>query len=237
MNEYKTIGIIYAMHEEFLCIKRHVCLNINKITEKPFDISYINMSDKKVFLINSGIGKVNAAVATSILINQYQVELIINVGIAGAACDDLMVGDVVCPSKLVYYDVDVTVFGYKYGQIPRMPSYYESGQMYELFNNKYDINIVDGTLCTGDSFLTTKHSLLKIKEIFSDIMVVDMEGAAIGQVCLLFQKPLLLLKGVSDSVNEASTEDSEKNVNLAMLNVTKLLFLVLQNLTGDYYYE
>lgn len=86
------------------------------------------LEGKEVVLLKSGIGKVNAAMATTILHERYQPTAVINTGSAGGLDTSLSIGDIVISDRVVHHDVDVTAFDYQYGQIPSMPLYFESDQ-------------------------------------------------------------------------------------------------------------
>lgn len=115
------IGIIGAMEEEITLVKELMNdITVSEIAGLTFYMGRINDTD--LVVVRSGIGKVNAAMCTQILIDRFEVKSIINIGVAGAIADDLGIGDIVLSTKLIEHDFDVTAFGHKKGVIPRMDS-------------------------------------------------------------------------------------------------------------------
>ena len=79
--------------------------------------------EKRVVVVRSGIGKVNAAVCTQILVDEFGVEVVINTGIAGSLNKDINIGDIVVSTDLVHHDMNAAGFGYPKGQIPQMEEF------------------------------------------------------------------------------------------------------------------
>lgn len=226
MTALKRIGVIFAMEEEGEVLKEHLS-SIEILRAAPYSVVSAHLNDKQVLMINSGIGKVNAAIAATLLIENYQPELILNIGIAGAVAPELKVGDVLMADACAYYDVDATVFGYQHGQVPRMPTHFQSLLTEIKHNADFVFKVAKGMLCTGDSFLTTHDRIRDIKKIFPNIMAVDMEGAAIAQACHQFKVPFIMIKGISDQVDHFSKTDSENNVAVAMGHAGQVLVSVI----------
>lgn len=227
MQLFHKVGIILAMSEELEAIKSTLS-EWEVLRDTPYLGMKSRIGGKQLYVMNSGIGKVNAAAACTLLIAQYAPEIIVNIGIAGSVVSELRSGDVLVSDQCVYYDVDATVFGYQHGQVPRMPTHYESLWREVEKKNHPDFRVEKGMLCTGDSFLSSSHPVEKVKQYFSNIMAIDMEGAAIGQICYQFGVPFLMIKGISDHVNEHSPKDSEKNVLVAMEHAVKLLIALCE---------
>src|SRR5690625_2465192 len=114
-------GIIGAMDEEINYLKE-IMTNKEEIEVASVALTIGKIASQDIVLLKSGIGKVNAAMATTILIERFQPEYVINTGSAGGFTDTLQVGDVVVGNEIVHHDVDVTAFDYKYGQVPDMPA-------------------------------------------------------------------------------------------------------------------
>jgi len=150
------IGIIAAMPEELV----HLTQNLDKPQEVQVlgNTYYTGTIDKtEVVLVQSGIGKVMSAMSVAVLADHFQVEAIINTGSAGALAEGIAVGDVVIADKLVYHDVDVTAFGYAYGQMAGQPLYFESDKNFitRIQTNLSQLNQTWhlGLIATGDSFI------------------------------------------------------------------------------------
>ena len=183
--------IIAAMLEEVLLYSKEAKL----IEETPFLV----YKKEDVYLIVSGIGKVNAASALTYMLSRYpSIQQIINIGFVGGY-PPLKQGDIVKVEKTKYHDFDLQIFGYEHGQVPKMPTYYESNELlYSVLNYKPVL------LYTGDKFLTTA------LETTSDY-IVDMEGAAYYQVAHLFGKPMVSVKVVSDVIGSVDQVSSYKD--------------------------
>ena len=121
------IGIIGAMEEE-VAILKHKLVNLKEIEVAHVKFYRGQLNDKDVVLTQSGIGKVNAAISTTLLIEKFKPTLIINTGSAGALDDSLSVGDILISNNVMYHDADATAFGYDIGQIPQMPAQFEANQ-------------------------------------------------------------------------------------------------------------
>lgn len=121
----KTIGIIFAMAEELEALKKYL-----KITKEYtiFDLTFYESSFKNVncILVESGVGKVNSARTTQILIDNMKVDYVFNIGVAGGISDKLSVGDIVLGEKLVQHDFDITAFNHEKGYIPSVGVYIDA---------------------------------------------------------------------------------------------------------------
>ena len=115
----KTIGIIGAMDEEVSRLKEK--MHVKKV-EKKAGMEFFDgeLAGKEVVIVRSGIGKVNAGICTQILVDDFQVEAVINTGVAGSLKNEINIGDIVLSSDSLQHDMDATGFGYEPGIIPRM---------------------------------------------------------------------------------------------------------------------
>lgn len=202
----KNYGIIAAMQEEMQEIQKLMKEISNK---EIYGLNFIEgkISDKTIVLVEAGVGKVNAARTTQILIDKFDIDAIINVGSAGAANDKLNIGDIVIGKKLVQHDFDITAFGHPKGYISNLGQYFDSNnQLVERMENvmkdleNKDFNILVGTVASGDIFCTDSNMKEKIRNKF-EADAIEMEGAAIAQVCKLDNIPFIVIRGISDSPN------------------------------------
>ena len=202
----KKYGIIAAMNEEMQEIK-----NIMKDIEeqKVFELTFIKgtINNCHVVLVEAGVGKVNAARVTQILIDNFEIEAIINVGSAGSANDELDIGDIVIGDKLVQHDFDITAFGHPKGHISNVGQFVESNnllieKMEQTISSlqNLDFKIKIGTIASGDIFCTELKMKEKIRNKFG-AEAIEMEGAAIAQVCKLDNKPFIVIRSISDKPN------------------------------------
>ena len=199
-------GIIAAMQEEMHEIKnimQEICEM--QVYELTFFVGKIY--NNKVILVEAGVGKVNAARVTQILIDKFEVKKIINIGSAASCNDKLEIGDIVIGSKLVQHDFDITAFNHPKGYISNIGQFIESDielikkleKTITYLDNK-DFNITIGTIATGDIFCTDINMKNKIRTKFN-AEAIEMEGAAIAQVCKLDNIPFVIIRSISDKPN------------------------------------
>ncbi|WP_436859860.1 5'-methylthioadenosine/adenosylhomocysteine nucleosidase [Staphylococcus caeli] len=195
------IGIIGAMEEEVAILK-------DKIVElEEINIAHVKfykgfLHDKEVIVTQSGIGKVNVAISTTLLIQRFNPTLIINTGSAGALDTSLNVGDVVISDMVAYHDADARAFGYQLGQIPQMPAQFVADkQLIGLAKeaiNKQKLVAKTGLIVSGDSFIGTAEQRSTIKTNFPQAMAAEMEATAIAQTCYQFNLPFIITRAISD---------------------------------------
>lgn len=202
----KKCGIIAAMKEEMQEIEKIINEKQRKtIYELNFITGKINST--QVVLVEAGVGKVNASRTTQILIDNFDVDTIINVGSAGSANDELDIGDIVIASKLVQHDFDITAFGHTKGYISNVGQFIESDNtlIEEMKNTisklkNIECKIKIGIIATGDIFCTDLKMKEKIRNKFN-ADAIEMEGAAIAQVCKLDNIPFIVIRSISDKPN------------------------------------
>ena len=146
-----------------------------------------------------------SAMSVAILADHFQVDALINTGSAGAVAEGIAVGDVVIADKLAYHDVDVTAFGYAYGQMAQQPLYFESDKTF-VAKIQESLSQLDqkwhlGLIATGDSFVAGNDKIEAIKSHFPDVLAVEMEGAAIAQAAHALNLPVLVIRAMSDNAN------------------------------------
>ena len=194
------IGIISAMQIELdILIEELNCQKDEKYCGIDFYTTQLNGNE--LVLAVSGVGKVNAAIATTIMINTYGCNLIINTGIAGGLAR-VNTKDIIVANKLKYHDFDATCFNYEFGQVPGMPSYFapslDNLLAIKLILNKLNLKYKEATLYSGDRFVSSFKDLKKIYN--NECSIVEMEGAAVAQVCVKSGVDFLVIRYVSDIV-------------------------------------
>lgn len=193
------IGIITAMNAE----KKQIVQLLEEKSEKTNGkYLYIEgrLNGNELIIMESGIGKVNAAIGTLEMIKAYSPDCIISTGVAGGIDRNLSVMDVVVSKEIVYHDV-YCGDGNAYGQVQGLPLYFKGNET--LFNCAMQIDsdtpIHGGLICSGDQFITDPEELYTIKENFPEGLAVDMESGAIAQTCYLYQVPFLSFRIISDT--------------------------------------
>lgn len=195
-------GIIAAMPQELKVLVAHLA---EEKTEQVLGKTYHTgrLGKHEVVLVESGIGKVMSAMSVAILAERFGVDAIINTGSAGAVAEGLQIGEVVVADKLAYHDVDVTAFGYAFGQMAGQELYYVAdanlltGMRQVLAEQKITSHV--GLIATGDSFIAGQDKITAIKEHFPAVLAVEMEGAAIAQAAYNAGKPFLVIRAMSDT--------------------------------------
>lgn len=196
------IGIIAAMEQELQVLVEKL---EEKTSQQVLSNTYYSgkIAGHDLVLVQSGVGKVMSAMTVAILVDHFQVDALINTGSAGAVAEGLQIGDIVVADQLVYHDVDLTAFGYDYGQMSMQPLYFNCDTDFvETFkavlaeeNNSSHI----GLIATGDSFIAGQDKINHIKTAFPKVLAVEMEGAAIAQAAHAVGKPVLVVRAMSDT--------------------------------------
>lgn len=227
------IAIIGAMEEEVIILR-------NKLENTKQDViagSQFTEGTYKgieVVLLKSGIGKVNAALSTTLLLDRYKPDYVINTGSAGGFHEALNVGDVVISTEVRHHDVDVTAFGYEYGQVPGLPAAYKADPgLLEIAVKKAeeinDIQVVKGLIATGDSFMNDPVRVDYIRTKFQDLFAVEMEAAAIAQVCHQFETPFVVIRALSDIAGKESNLSFEQFLDQAAKHSANLVLKIVEN--------
>lgn len=225
------VGIIGAMHEEVIGLKNNM-KNLTTLQKAGCEFYHGELNGVDVILLQCGIGKVAASVGTTILLDQFNPDIVINTGSAGGLSTDLNVGDVIISNEVRYHDVDVTLFGYEYGQLPKMPAAFIPDQ--DLINiakkaaeKIEEIHIRDGLIITGDSFIHDEEVVNKIKSKLPKMEATEMEAASIAQVCHMFNKPFLIIRSISDVPGQESKQSFEEFLVVAAKNSGHLVEKIL----------
>ena len=222
------IGIIAAESKEMNEIKKLM----KNIEEKDlFNLQFFTgiIEEAECVLVECGEGKVNAARTTQIMIDNFKIDKLVNVGSAGAINEDLNVKDVVIADKLVQYDFDISGLGYEKGEICNIGKYIycdktlveECKQAIENIEND-SYKVVIGTIATADSFCDKPEIAKMVRKEFN-AECVEMEGAAVAQVCYLDKIPFLVIRGISDTPNGNNKIDFRKYLEVASKQSAKIL--------------
>ena len=224
------IGIVGAMAQE-------VEILAGLMTEKQVTqlagctIFEGNINGKAVALLQSGIGKVAAAVGTTALLQLTGPDVVINTGSAGGVAQGLKVGDIVISMETCYHDADVTAFGYAKGQLPACPPRFISDQKLTALAQQIALQqgqrVKQGLICSGDSFIQGGERLAQIKADFPDVLAVEMEAAAIAQVCHQFALPFVVVRAISDAGDGEAGMSFEEFLPLAAKQSSQMVLGML----------
>jgi adenosylhomocysteine nucleosidase len=229
------VGLIGAMEEEVAILRNQ----FEERTETETAHSHFysgKINGIKTVLLQSGIGKVNAALGTTLMIDRYHPDVVINTGSAGGTDPALDIGDVVISSGVVHHDVDATAFGYTNGQVPGMPAVYRPDPALSQLAKRCagraltGHRVITGLIGTGDSFMNDPERIRRIKTLFPDLKAVEMEGAAIAQVCYQFGTPFLIIRALSDIAGKESGITFDQFLKTAAGNSARFLLDLLKEL-------
>lgn len=187
-----------------------------------------------VALLQSGIGKTAAAVGTALLLQIAKPEMVINTGSAGGLDNRLNVGDIVISNEVRHHDVDVTAFGYEKGQLPANPAAFQADpELIDLAKSEVEkagFNAVMGLICSGDQFINGAEKIAQIQQDFSNVAAVEMEAAAIAQVCHAFDLPFVVVRAISDVADKESHLSFDEFLPLAAEKSSAIVLAMLKNL-------
>jgi len=220
----KYIGIIVATPEEMKELK-DIMVESKRIRIFNLDFYKGKINDKDYVLVKCGVGKVNAARTTQILIDNFNIESIINVGVAGGLNNNINIGDIVIGERLVQHDFDITAFGYEKGYISETGKFFESDKslIEKCKRIKIEnVQIMLGTIASGDIFCTDIKMKEKIRKKFNSDCV-EMEGASIAQTAYLCDVPFLVIRAISDIPNGNNQIDYEQFVEEAAKNCARFI--------------
>lgn len=222
-----TIGIIGAMDEEIALLKEaSEIVAAKNILGSDFYIA--KNSGKNIVVVKCGIGKVNAAVCTQVLIDHFAVDCVINVGVAGAIKNELKIGDVVISDDVVQHDMDVSPLGYAVGTIPDLDeSYFKADEnLIELAQKAAEKSInhkfYTGRIVSGDQFVASADKKKMLQSNFG-AYCAEMEGAAIGHTCYLNCVPFLIIRSISDNADGQAGISYPEFTKIAAKNSSDIL--------------
>jgi len=229
-------GIIGAMEPEVAILKAKLA-NCETSSHAGYTFYQGQIDNNDVVIVQSGIGKVAAALATAILLDRFTPDYIVNTGSAGGFNSTLKVGDIVVSSEVRYHDVDVTAFGYEIGQLPANPAAYIPHETLVTaakagIDELENIQAMAGLITTGDTFMTKDDDIAKARANFPTMAAVEMEGAAIAQTCHQFNVPFVIIRSLSDIAGKESPTSFDEYLETASVNSSKLVISMLNALKG-----
>ncbi len=231
-------GIIGAMDQEVAILAEAIeNPQTTSVAGMTFTEGKIGSADTVV--VRCGIGKICAAVCAQILIDRFHVTHLINTGIAGSLNADIDIGDAVVATEAVHHDLDVTNFGYDFGQVPgfRTQAFPADEALRSLCiqairSEAPDIHVFEGRIASGDQFIRTKERKEWIREHFG-AECCEMEGAAIAQTAYMNQIPYVIIRMISDKADESAVMAYPEFEAQAARNSAALLLKVLHTIRED----
>ena len=213
--------------------EREEIINIMKDVEvkQVYNLRFLvgKIQGKNCIIAKSGVGKVNAARTTQIMIDNFELSYVINIGVAGAINGLLNIGDVIIAKHVVQHDFDITAFDHSKGYITGVGDRVKSDEQLvsefeQVIESQPEKNyrIKMGIVATGDIFCTEIWMKDKIRVKF-DADVVDMECGAVAQVCYLDRIPFIAIRCVSDTPNGDNASTFDENLKMASRRCANIL--------------
>jgi adenosylhomocysteine nucleosidase len=225
------IGIIGAMAPEMELLTRAL-VGTSERTAAGMTFRTGTLEGKAVVLLQCGIGKVNAAVGTALMVELFHPAAILNTGSAGGLLPSQTFGDTVVSTAVVHHDVDVTPFGYAPGQVPGLPTAFPSDPALVDLANRCLAGVphTTGVIGSGDVFVCEPGVIARIRATFPDLCAVEMEAAAIAQVCHQTKTPFVVVRALSDIAGKESPMKFDEFLPLASKNSSRLVLDMLKQL-------
>lgn len=229
----KVIGIIGAMDEEIETLLGSIQMRDKK---KYAGITYYlgKMHEQDVVLCKSGVGKVNASICAQLMITTFAVDCVLFTGVAGGVDPKLSIGDIVISTDCLQHDMDASALGFERGYIPFAPE--------SIFNADQDlINLAEqaakstsypftiGRVITGDQFIADHGQVLQLHQLFQ-ASCIEMEGAAVAQVCTLNQVPFVIIRSLSDKADGSADVNFVEFTKLAAERSHEIVNYMVRNM-------
>jgi adenosylhomocysteine nucleosidase len=234
----KTIAILAPMQEELDALVR-LLPPVDRTVFHGIELLTTEFHGQNLVLMRSGVGKVNTAMNLTLLLGHMAVDEVVNIGSAGGMREGHRILDLVVPDEVLAIDVDVTPLGFEFGQMLGEPSvYFPDASMRERFAKvaaKWpDMPAVHrGAVGTGDSFVYRPDQVRQIRDRFGEdrVACVEMEGAALAQVCNRFKVPFLIVRSLSDvpAAGEGNHLDFPVFLEKAAHNAARLVLGMLES--------
>lgn len=228
------IAVIGAMEEEVELLRKEI-ENPETKTIANSEFTSGTYKNHEIVLLKSGIGKVNAAMTTSILLSEYKPDYVINTGSAGGYDPNLEVGAIVISHEVRYHDVDVTAFGYEIGQVPQLPASFKADeQLMRLAEDAVheigEHQAATGLIATGDIFMHDPAKVEQVRIHFPQMKACEMEAAAVAQVCHQFEVPFVVIRALSDIAGKESSISFDEFLPIAAKHSTQVVLNVIEKL-------
>ncbi len=224
-------AIIGAMEEEVALLRERMQVT-DTATHAGIKVMRGSFDGVNMVLAQCGIGKVNAAICTQMLIDRYAPERLVFSGVAGGLLPNMRPGDLIVGSHVIQYDLDITAFGHRPGALPGRNRMIEADpDLVAACTRAYDAAfegvadapaLMAGTIVSGDRFISDPKTLRWLQREFA-ALATEMEGAAVGYTCQLNDVPFVVLRGLSDTAGAEAPEDFGANLHRVCQNSFKMM--------------
>ncbi|MBE5215661.1 5'-methylthioadenosine/S-adenosylhomocysteine nucleosidase [Pectobacterium carotovorum] len=229
------VGIIGAMEQEVTLLRDRI-ENRQTFQRAGCEIYTGQINGVEVAMLKSGIGKVSAALGTTLLLEHSKPDVVINTGSAGGLAPTLNVGDIVVSDEVRYHDADVTAFGYEPGQMAGCPAAFLADEklitLAQEVIAELQLNAVRGLVVSGDAFINGAEPLARIRTTFPKAIAVEMEATAIAHVCHQFAVPFVVVRAISDVADKASHLSFDEFLSVAAQQSTRMVEAILVKLAA-----
>ena len=225
------LAIIGAMAEEVDLLHAEL-VGVRTETHAGISVARGRFQGVELVLARCGIGKVNAAICAQMLIDLYKPRALVFSGVAGGLLPNMRIGDIIIASHVVQYDMDLTAFGRRHGELPGRDRMLESDPaLVQAAADAFDAafegvengpNLMLGTVASGDRFVQDKETLRWLQREFA-ALATEMEGAAVGHTCHLNEIPFVVIRGLSDTAGASATSDFAANLSTVCRNCFEIL--------------
>jgi len=230
---FNKIGIVGAMKEEIELLHKHV-QQTRSFTKAGITYVEGTLHGRQVLFCKSGVGKVNAAVCTQLLIDAGA-DCVLFTGVAGAVNPDLRIGDIVVSSTCLQHDMDCTPLGFERGQIPYQAvwEYQADEQLIGLAmaacDRLFPGRSVRGKILSGDQFIASRETVRLLHEELGGACT-EMEGAALAQVCAMNGTPFVVIRAMSDKADGSAHVNFPEFTVEASINSHRIIDDMIQHL-------
>ena len=229
------LGIIGAMDDEVARLKDMIS-GLHIVQRAGMEFYKGQIHERDVVVVKCGVGKVNAAMCTQSMIDIFDVDAIINTGIAGSLDADIDIGDIVLATDTVEHDMDVAALGYAPGVIPDTETsiFDTDKRLIEIAQAAtetagLDVKVFTGRVVSGDQFISSKNKKEWLVSEFGG-RCAEMEGASIGHVAVLNKVPYLVVRAISDKADDSAKMDYPSFAAKAIDNSVKLMTEIINRL-------
>lgn len=226
------IAILGAMEEEISPILS--MLGEYEKIEYAENIYYkSNYAGHDIVLAYSKIGKVNATMTATIMLEKFECKTLLFTGVAGSLNPSLKIGDILYATKTAQHDLDITAFGHPYGYVPGISIFEEtSDRLNDLARNiarEEDLNLLGGVVASGDQFICEDNEREWIRQTFG-ADAVEMEGAAVARVCAAYKIPFFLMRAISDESGKNADVDFNEFLDNSAKISAKFVLKMVENI-------
>ncbi len=226
------LAVIGAMDEEVALLRDRLEIT-SEDRHAGVLVSRGSYAGAEIVLAKCGVGKVNATICTQMLIDLYRPDRLVFSGVAGGLLPNMAVGDLIIASHLIQFDVDLTAFGRRHGELPDRDRLIQSDpELIDMAAKAYDAafadaaearpNLMIGTIVSGDRFVKDSDTLRWLQREFA-ALATEMEGAAVGYTCELSDVPFVVVRGLSDTAGESAPNDFSTNLKKVCASSFRLL--------------